>query len=300
MLRRRPPRDRCQARPVSLRRRRARARAAPRRRHDPASAPVDAAERLLRARGIRPRVHRRVRTSVVALSVRARLSRHADRGGPRLPDVLPHRDRARPRAVLPDGAGGRGDRTRSEDRRHHRGGALRGRRRRPAARRRPGRSVASARRDPGAFESASVAEGTLAPRSVQSQTFVTCSDPPRPSVEQGLGVNMAPQNPLGKLAEPRPPDGLESTLDLLRLAKAGDRGALERLLARSVPALRRWASGRLPRWTRDLMDTDDLVQETVLRTVNRINDFEPRHEGALLAYLRKAVMNRIRDEVGRK
>ncbi|PYR74284.1 MAG: hypothetical protein DMF86_18705 [Acidobacteria bacterium] len=111
---------------------------------------------------------------------------------------------------------------------------------------------------------------------------------------------MAPQNPLGKLAEPRPPDGLESTLDLLRLAKAGDRGALERLLARSVPALRRWASGRLPRWTRDLMDTDDLVQETVLRTVNRINDFEPRHEGALLAYLRKAVMNRIRDEVGRK
>jgi RNA polymerase sigma-70 factor (ECF subfamily) len=55
----------------------------------------------------------------------------------------------------------------------------------------------------------------------------------------------------------------------------------------------------LPRWTRDLMDTDDLVQETVVRAVNRIGAFEPRHEGALQAYLRQAVMNRIRDEVRR-
>jgi RNA polymerase sigma-70 factor, ECF subfamily len=109
---------------------------------------------------------------------------------------------------------------------------------------------------------------------------------------------MAPQNPAAQHAEPVRP--LESTLDLLSLAKAGDRDALERLLARCVPVLRRWASGRLPRWTRDLMDTDDLVNETVLRAVNRLHLFEPRHEGALLAYLRKAVMNRIRDEVTRK
>jgi RNA polymerase sigma-70 factor, ECF subfamily len=109
---------------------------------------------------------------------------------------------------------------------------------------------------------------------------------------------MAPHNPAGKLIEPDPP--LESTLDLLYLAKAGDRDAVERLLARCVPPLRRWASGRLPRWTRDLMDTDDLVNETVLRAVNRLHTFEPRHDGALVAYLRKAVMNRIRDEVARR
>jgi RNA polymerase sigma factor (sigma-70 family) len=63
--------------------------------------------------------------------------------------------------------------------------------------------------------------------------------------------------------------------------------------------LRRWASGRLPRWTRDLMDTDDLVQETVIRAVKRLDQFEVRHEGALQAYLRQAVLNRIRDEVRR-
>jgi RNA polymerase sigma-70 factor (ECF subfamily) len=98
----------------------------------------------------------------------------------------------------------------------------------------------------------------------------------------------------------RPPQrDLESTFELVQRAKTGDRDALDRLLTRCIPLLRRWASGRLPRWSRDLMDTDDLVQETVVRTVNRIDAFEPRHQGALQAYLRQAVMNRIRDEVRR-
>ena len=93
--------------------------------------------------------------------------------------------------------------------------------------------------------------------------------------------------------------GLDSTFDLVQRAKAGDREAVDRIFARHLPALRRWASGRLPRWTRDLMDTDDLVQETVVRAVKRIESFEPRHEGALQAYLRQAIVNRIRDEVRR-
>lgn len=92
---------------------------------------------------------------------------------------------------------------------------------------------------------------------------------------------------------------VDSTFDLLERAKSGDREALDRLFARFLPALRRWASGRLPRWTRDLMDTDDLVQETVVRAVKRLDTFESRHEGALQAYLRQAVVNRIRDEVRR-
>ena len=92
---------------------------------------------------------------------------------------------------------------------------------------------------------------------------------------------------------------VDSTFDLLDRAKAGDPEALNRLFARHLPALRRWASGRLPRWARDLMDTDDLVQETMIRAVGRVVSFEPRHEGALQAYLRQAIVNRIRDEVRR-
>jgi RNA polymerase sigma-70 factor, ECF subfamily len=92
---------------------------------------------------------------------------------------------------------------------------------------------------------------------------------------------------------------LDSTFDLVERAKTGDSEALNSLFARFLPSLRRWASGRLPRWTRDLMDTDDLVQETVVRAVKRLDNFESRHEGALQAYLRQAIMNRIRDEVRR-
>jgi len=103
----------------------------------------------------------------------------------------------------------------------------------------------------------------------------------------------------GRSAAPAGPPGLESTFDLVERTKAGDREALNRLFTRYLPALRRWASGRLPRWTRDLMDTDDLVQETVIRAVKRIDRFESRHEGALQAYLRQAIVNRIRDEVRR-
>jgi RNA polymerase sigma-70 factor (ECF subfamily) len=104
--------------------------------------------------------------------------------------------------------------------------------------------------------------------------------------------------PVGSQAASAQP-GLDTTFDLVARAKAGDADALNRLFTRFLPQLRRWASGRLPRWTRDLMDTDDLVQETVLRSVKRIEAFESRHEGALQAYLRQAVVNRIRDEVRR-
>jgi len=91
-----------------------------------------------------------------------------------------------------------------------------------------------------------------------------------------------------------------SSLTLLEQARNGDRSALDRLLQRYLPRLTRWASGRLPRWARDLSDTDDLVQDTLVRSVKNLPRFTPQGEGALQAYLRTAVMNRIRDEVRRR
>jgi RNA polymerase sigma-70 factor (ECF subfamily) len=85
-------------------------------------------------------------------------------------------------------------------------------------------------------------------------------------------------------------------LDLLQRARSGDRHALDLLFARYVPLLRRWATGRLPRWARDLADTHDLVQETLLQTFKKIDTFEYRGEGALQAYLRQVLANRIREE----
>jgi RNA polymerase sigma-70 factor (ECF subfamily) len=98
-----------------------------------------------------------------------------------------------------------------------------------------------------------------------------------------------------------PGDGpqLDSSLTLLERARAGDRAALDVLVARYLPRLQRWASGRLPHWARDLADTQDLVQETLLQTFQRIEQFDSRGEGALQAYLRQAILNRIRDELRR-
>jgi RNA polymerase sigma-70 factor, ECF subfamily len=91
----------------------------------------------------------------------------------------------------------------------------------------------------------------------------------------------------------------ESSVSLLERVRQGDREALDLLLRRYVPALRRWAHGRLPGWARDLADTEDLVQDTVFKTIQNLGTFENRHDGALQAYLRQAVMNRIRDECRR-
>ncbi len=96
------------------------------------------------------------------------------------------------------------------------------------------------------------------------------------------------------------PAEVESTFRLIERARTGDQEALDRLFARHSDPLRRWATGRLPKWARDIADTDDLVQETLLRTFKRIGDFEPRGVGALQAYLRQAVLNAIREELRRK
>ena len=96
------------------------------------------------------------------------------------------------------------------------------------------------------------------------------------------------------------PIDLDSTFTLIGRVRDGDPAALERLFERHLKPLQRYARGRLPRWARDMSDTDDLVQETLLRTFQKMDNFEPRNVGALQAYLRQAVVNRIRDEIRRK
>jgi len=91
----------------------------------------------------------------------------------------------------------------------------------------------------------------------------------------------------------------ESTIELIMSARRGNRLALEALLERCLPPLKRWAHGRLPVYARGNCDTSDLVQEAAIHVLGRLDTFEPRHVGAMQAYLRISVINRIRDEIRR-
>src|SRR5262245_7518072 len=104
---------------------------------------------------------------------------------------------------------------------------------------------------------------------------------------------------LPKGSQDRDPGPLDpdTTIELLSRVRAGDLSARDRLIARCLPSLRRWARGRLPTFTRDMLDTDDLVQETVVAALGRLDHFEARREGALQAYLRQALANRIKDVI---
>lgn len=92
---------------------------------------------------------------------------------------------------------------------------------------------------------------------------------------------------------------LESTASLLIRVREGHAPAREELMGRYVTMLGRWAHGRLPRAARDLVDTDDLVQSTLIRALNHLDTFESRGEGAFLGYLRQVLLNQIRDEARR-
>jgi len=89
----------------------------------------------------------------------------------------------------------------------------------------------------------------------------------------------------------------DPTIELVLKAKAGDRLALEALLQRCLPQLKRWAHGKLPVAARGRFDTIDLVQDAALHVVARLHVFTPEHVGAMQAYLRRTVVNRIRDEM---
>ena len=89
----------------------------------------------------------------------------------------------------------------------------------------------------------------------------------------------------------------ESSLALLRRAQAGDRAALDLLLTRYRPRLRRWAHRRLPGWARDMAETDDLVKDTFVKAIRNLDSFVVEGEGGFQNYLRASIANAIRDEI---
>ena len=76
-------------------------------------------------------------------------------------------------------------------------------------------------------------------------------------------------------------DHSTGTLELLELYRGGNSTARDQLIERCLPPLRRWARGRLPQWARSAADTQDLVQDAVMKALPHLHAFEVRRPGAL-------------------
>lgn len=92
----------------------------------------------------------------------------------------------------------------------------------------------------------------------------------------------------------------EPTEELLRRIRSGEAAAKQTLYERCLPLLQRWAHGRLPAYARDIADTDDLVQVTLLRALNHVDEFQANGSGSFLAYLRQILLNEVRAELRKR
>jgi RNA polymerase sigma-70 factor, ECF subfamily len=94
------------------------------------------------------------------------------------------------------------------------------------------------------------------------------------------------------------PDAARSAT-LLQRAQAGDPEARDALVALYLPRLRRWATGRLPARARTLLDTGDIVQETLVATFRNLPRLDLATPAAFQAYIRTALVSRLADSYRR-
>jgi RNA polymerase sigma factor (sigma-70 family) len=84
---------------------------------------------------------------------------------------------------------------------------------------------------------------------------------------------------------------------VLARAQQGDGRALNALFHRELPALRSWARSHVPRRLWPRADPDDFVQRTFIRALRRYHAFDVRESATFQHYLRRILINLIRDEL---
>jgi len=90
---------------------------------------------------------------------------------------------------------------------------------------------------------------------------------------------------------PEPPS--LDTFDLLELHRAGDSWALEELLRRHYPRVQRVVRVRLGPALAARVEVGDVVQQTMARAVERLDEFTPRDDARLIHWLARIAENEI-------
>lgn len=90
-------------------------------------------------------------------------------------------------------------------------------------------------------------------------------------------------------------EDLGKTVTLFLRVRRGDEGAWDAFHERILPKLKREFHGQLPQASRGVWSTEDLVQDALVRFLARMKAFEPRHDGAVRAFLWTIGHNLVRD-----
>lgn len=91
-----------------------------------------------------------------------------------------------------------------------------------------------------------------------------------------------------------------TTAVLLHRIRGGDDQARAELAQRVYPLLVRFARGRVPQLLRHQQDTDDLVQMTWMKVLERLDGLQVDNPGDFFAYLRAALINALRESLRRQ
>jgi RNA polymerase sigma-70 factor (ECF subfamily) len=88
---------------------------------------------------------------------------------------------------------------------------------------------------------------------------------------------------------------LLATIDLVALAKQGDRSAVETLFERYRPRIEAFLFARMPYRARRLFDTQDVVQEVCVKVFAALDGFESRGIGSFWCFVRTVARNHLTD-----
>ena len=89
----------------------------------------------------------------------------------------------------------------------------------------------------------------------------------------------------------------EPESELVTRAIAGDRVAIQQLLLSHTAAVSRFAAQRLPASVRDVIDPEDIVQQTFTEAFRRVASFRQQKEASFLSWLTAIAENKIMDAV---
>jgi len=94
-------------------------------------------------------------------------------------------------------------------------------------------------------------------------------------------------------------DELALTQQQLRAAQAGDTAALDGLFARYLPRVRAMVAARIGHTARQMVEIDDLVQETLRDALLGLQSLDADTDGLFAHWLARSIENNVRDALRR-